>query len=429
MNLLHLRWRDREGMNTSRMVRNQQLQADDFWRRWAARGWIALAVLLTLAYLFGVPIYLQQAQTICAPAAPCPYPLVSGADLTTLDALQISVHGYAWLRLLVPTLLFAASLAIGIVILASRTVDGFAIFTAYMLLAFSFQFGDLSAALAQVSPVWAVADRLLSLTQVSLFLFFYLFPNGRFVPSWTKVATGVAVVYSLYTTFQLTMSEDRTVDFLRSIIFPSLVASCLVAQIYRFRRVSTPVQRQQTKWVMVGIVLSLGGFLLMVTPFILFQRVDMLSWYDLFVNVAIGVVWLPLLLTIAVAVLRYRLWDAELVVRRTLVYSVLSALLILVFFSVVVLLQSLFVLVTGQQSQLAVVLSTLAIAALFNPLRTRIQAVIDRRFYRKKYDAHQVLAQFAISARDETDMHALAGELVHVVQKTLEPEQVSVWLK
>ena len=173
----------------------------------------------------------------------------------------------------------------------------------------------------------------------------------------------------------------------------------------------------------------MGGFLLLVTPFILFQRLDVISGYDLFVSVAIGLVWLPLVFAIAVAVLRYRLWDAELVVRRTLVYSLLSALLLLVFFGAVVLLQSLFVLITGQQSQLAIVVSTLIIAALFNPLRSRIQDWIDRRFYRKKYDAQQVLAQFAITARDETDMHALTAELARVVQETLAPNGVSVWLR
>jgi hypothetical protein len=132
---------------------------------------------------------------------------------------------------------------------------------------------------------------------------------------------------------------------------------------------------------------------------------------------------------ITISILFYRLWDIDVIVRKTLVYTVLSGLLALVYFGMVVLLQSVFDSVTGQQSPIAIVISTLLIAALFAPLRRRVQDVIDRRFYRKKYNAQQVLAQFAITARDETDMDKLTAELVRVIQETMQPEQVSVWLK
>jgi hypothetical protein len=210
-----------------------------------------------------------------------------------------------------------------------------------------------------------------------------------------------------------------------------LIIGVFVSPLLRYRRAGA-VQRQQIKWFAFWSMIVF-------TPYLIFYMA-MTSAYGEMSDAppalqAIGEALVGLIgflppIIIAYSILRYRLFDIDVVIRKTLVYTALTLLLALVYFGIVVLLQALFGQLAGvEQSTLAVVISTLAIAALFTPLRRRIQDGIDRRFFRKKYNAQQVLAQFAQTARDETDLDALTAELVRVVQETLQPEHVSVWLR
>ncbi len=133
-------------------------------------------------------------------------------------------------------------------------------------------------------------------------------------------------------------------------------------------------------------------------------------------------------LSIGVAILRSCLFDIDIIIRRTLIYSVLTAILALFYFGAVIVLQQLFHVITGAGDDLAIIVSTLVLAALFNPLRRRVQDAIDHRFFRRKYDAARVLAQFAATARDEVELSKLTERLVEVVQETMQPAHVSLWL-
>ncbi len=216
--------------------------------------------------------------------------------------------------------------------------------------------------------------------------------------------------------------NDSAVFILFVAILPVWVILCLVALVVRYRRAGQ-VERQQMKWLLLATTIFVAAYLPVF--FVAGWENEPSVWNSLWM---VAMLLIPA--AIGIAILRYRLFDIDVVIRKTLVYSLLTALLALVYFGIVVLLQAVFGRLAGvEQSTLAVVVSTLVIAALFNPLRRRIEDAIDRRFYRKKYNAQQVLAQFAITARDETDLDALLAELVRVVDETLQPEHVSIWLR
>jgi MFS family permease len=252
-----------------------------------------------------------------------------------------------------------------------------------------------------------------------------LFPTGR-LPSqrWRPVAWIVLAAGATGVTLGPFLSEDSVLII--AVVMTLIIASGLSALslVVRYRGASG-VERQQLKW------FAFAAVLLVAVPIS-----DLLGLHRLLGN---GLLWTlldnvtltGLYVAVGIAILRYRLYEIDLIINRTLVYGSLTAMLVAVYVGGVATTQAVFRALTGQeqQPQLAVVISTLVIAALFNPLRRRIQAFIDSRFYRRKYDAAKTLKSYSAKLRDETDLDALNAELVGVVRETMQPAHVSLWLR
>jgi hypothetical protein len=254
-------------------------------------------------------------------------------------------------------------------------------------------------------------------------------PMRRF-PRLTPLVIYALPTFSLNLLFLINRNNRTGYEAASSLVYigEALVTmlAVIVSLLYAALRLRGRVERAQLAWMGFGLLSfvlpGIGGWLL------LFFGVLSPAGGGLLGSALSTVGWFLLPVCLAVAILRYRLFDIAIIIRRTLVYSALTLALGAVYLVSVVALQAMFVELTGQESTLAVVASTLAIAALFGPLRVWVQAFIDRRFFRKKYDARLVLAQFAARAQQESDVDLLAADMLATVDETLKPEQVRLWL-
>ncbi|MDP8947350.1 MAG: hypothetical protein M3N09_04520 [Actinomycetota bacterium] len=345
---------------------------------------------------------------------------------------------------------FSAFAVVGALLVAKRPTNAIGWIMAAVAMVSIFLAGDSYAAYVMVTRgqpdalavvgAWIGSWYWLLLLALVLVYLPLLFPDGR-LPSrrWLPVAVlagigmlGVVVLGALADTLPLNEAPGYEIDnpigieglghvedlpvfgVLTGLLFVGIIGA-VASVVVRFRR-SRGVERQQMKW-----------FVYAVTPMLLIPTEDYLL--GIVSSVALSVVLIGLPTAIGIAVLRYRLYDIDVLINRTLVYGSLTALLVTVYVGSIVVLQAVFRSLTGQDSQLTIVASTLAIAALFNPLHRRIQAFVDRRFYRRKYDAAKTLAAFSSRLRDETDLAELNEELLAVVRETMQPAHVSLWLR
>jgi hypothetical protein len=272
-----------------------------------------------------------------------------------------------------------------------------------------------------------------------------LFPTGRLPSRRWRWLAWLTVAYILVGVITAAFSPGAYMGFLgpirnplgiegftqfyKAVVYTMSPALFLAAAFYLVVRLrqAVGVERQQLKW----LAYAAGGLVIVTILVIITIALDTPRWYEWVAN-AISVVVTPgVPIAIGIAILRYRLYEIDVIINRTLVYGSLTAVLVALYFGGVATTQAILQALTGREElpQLVVVASTLAIAALFNPLRRRVQNLVDRSFYRRKYDAAKTLETFSAKLRDETDLNSLNSDLLSVVRDTMQPEHVSLWLR
>lgn len=401
------------------------------WLNLARTAWIFLSMMAIIIFIAGSVISFREPLPTCvATEFVCGPWQVSQEDMNLAEQQGLPVQLMLFVYFASSILPKVCFVLVAVLIFWRRSDDWVALLLSLMLIGF------LIEGVQNLGPFMPLVNGLYALITGLFLLLPFIFPSGRIVPGWLRWFIPPLLLGGVATTLLPQLGVPMTDQFFAlttMITFSFWFLLGGYAAIYRYRYVSDATERQQTKWVMAGL---LGTFFLFI-PFtiigIAFPPSQPSSARLAFVFFVFFPVYLVsyLLLPggIAFAILRYRLYDIDVIIRRTLQYSLVTGLLALVYFGGVVLLQGIFRTASGETSALAVVLSTLLIAALFAPLRGRIQDIIDRRFYRQKYDAAQVLARFAQTARDEVEIEQLAAAIIHTIEETIQPETVSIWFK
>ncbi len=389
--------------------------------------WIAVVTLIVALFLVMLPAYYTFLQTVCT-GATCGPTQPTPDSAQGIQKLGLSLGAYATFTLALTLASELLCIAVSAVIFWRKSDDWMALLVALGGVALGILY--VTFTLQGSHSAWQVLAIVLTvLGNGAFFLVGSLFPHGRFVPRWTRWLLPCWVVSGLAFLF----FHDVSFMYLAyKLVWLGVVVLLVIALFYRYRYASSPLQRQQTKWVIYGA--SVAGIIEvgLTMPLYLFPSLGQAgSFYQLVIAPAYILVVFIVPLSLGLAILRYRLYDIDLLINRTLVYGMLTVLLALVYVCLVIGLQSLVHLFTGQvsQSPVVIVASTLAIAALFQPLRYRIQRVIDRRFYRRKYDATKTLEAFSATLRNEVDLSQLREHLLAVVEETMQPASVWLWLR
>jgi hypothetical protein len=399
------------------------------WLALARTLWVAFALMSLALYALSIRSYFAYLHVLSPAPASEWGGQISLKDLQTLQAIGFSIDFYAWYNVIFNILFLLIFVLVGLLIFWRKSDDRMALLASFTLVIFPVD-GELIM-LQTLPSSWGLFVQLVNFFgSVSFYLFFYLFPSGRFDRRWIGWLTGSMILYWIAEVFFLPSSPVPFLNALNGVLFLAFSITILVVQIYRYRRLSTPIERQQTKWVVFGSLIGLTAYLVGIFVVVLVNQVLHLGMLPFMLSyTVVTLCYCSIPVSIAIAILRSRLWDIDVIINRALVYGTLTVSMALVYAGLIIGLQALLGGIIKQNNDVAIVVSTLIIAALFHPLRRRIQTIIDRRFYRSKYDATRTLAAFSARLRGEVDLAQLREQLLEVVVETMQPAHVSLWLR
>ncbi len=400
------------------------------WRLLGQGVWVVVLILTLVLFAAGLPMFAAQLQTVCVEAG-CRRWQPSPELAQGLAQFGLSLRFYATYYILLEAVRVLLSCLLAAIIFRRKSDEGIGLFAALMLVLFGgVLFTDPIYLLGTSSPTWRWPVTFMAfLGSVSLVIFFYLFPDGRFVPRWTRWAAAAWTGLNLVGFFS---PRDWFLNEQGGPLFPlaalGFFGSVVVAQVYRYRRVSGPARRQQTKWVVFGfttailglslvILLQLGAPLLLNAGPVVHRLLGVTSFYG----------FLSLIpLSIGVAILRYRLWDIDLVINRTLVYGVLTACVVGLYALVVGSLGALF---RSDGNLVISLVATGTIAVLFQPLRERLQRGVNRLLYGERDDPYAVLSRLGRRLEATLAPDAVLPTVVQTVREALKLPYAAIALK
>ncbi len=405
----------------------------DSGRRWLTLArvvWVVVVAfdLAMFALSLGPSYALFQQPCVSPNQAECGTVQLALADWRAMQAHGISPAAYSAFTLGV---LVAASLiffAVGFLIAWRKWGELMGLFVSALLITFgSTGVSDTLTEGSNAHPLLGVAQFVVVvLSYPALATFMLTFPTGRFAPRWTAWIVLLWIV-------QFGVFIFGAPPYALAVSVAITWGSCALTQVYRYRRLYTPMQRRQTKWVVFSLALACAlAPLTFALPALVPELNTPGSLLRLGSAVGLALFWAPISLGVGVAILRSQLYDIDLLINRALVYGLLTAILGGVYAGGVIGGQRLVSALTGvhvQESPVTIVLTTLVVAALFQPLRHRLQSLIDRRFFRSKYDAARAVAGFSATLRSEVNMPDLTAHLLDIVDETMRPEHLSLWLR